>query len=371
MKKRISFLLETLALLALLFSLCGISASASEVSPSVSVSSENTSEVKATASTTYSGTCGTNLTWSLDTTTGVLKIRGSGKMYNYEPSSVLWDPYSLSIKSVEIENGVTSIDSDAFYKCSNLASIEIPYSVTSIGECAFSYHRSLKSIVVDENNPKYKSIDGNLYSKDGKILIQYAIGESNTSFTIPEGVTSIGKDAFSSCDSLTSITIPDSVTSIGSGAFSDCGSLESVYISDIASWCGIEFGNDSANPLYYAENLYLNNTLITDLVIPDGVTRISDFAFCDCDSLTSMEIPDSVTSIGASAFLWCDSLTRVTFGENSQLTSIGEMAFSQCGSLTSVTIPNSVTSIGDSAFNSSGDIQENHKKTENSLQMIV
>ena len=188
----------------------------------------------------------------------------------------------------------------------------IPDSVTSIGESAFSGCNSL------------------------------------TSITIPDSVTSIGDDAFRNCSSLTSIAIPDSVTSTGYDVFSGCSRLTNVYITDLAKWCGISFGNSNSNPLYYAHQLYLNGTLITDLVIPDGVTSISKYVFSGCSSLKSITIPDSVTSIGGSVFYGCSSLTSITIPNS--VTSIGPQAFYDCSSLTSITIPDSVTSIGNYVF---------------------
>ena len=99
-------------------------------------------------------------------------------------------------------------------------------------------------------------------------------------FIIPGSVTSIGEYAFRDCKSLTSVTIPDSVTSVGGSAFSGCDSLEAIHITDIGKWASIEFGDLYANPLHYAGNLYLNGELVTgELIIPDGVTNIGDYAF--------------------------------------------------------------------------------------------
>ena len=216
---------------------------------------------------------------------------------------------------------VTSIGDDAFSGCATLKSITIPDSVTSIGRSAFSGCTSLTSITIPDS---VTSIGDNALSYCTWL----------TSVTIGNGVTSIGNNAFYYCTSLTSVTIGKGVTSIGNLAFFDCYSLKSVYITDIAAWYNISFGNHYSNPLYYAGNLYLNNELVTDLIIPDGATSIGDWAFYRCYSLTSVTIPDSVTSIGRSAFEYCYSLTSVTIGNG--VTSIGDFAFFCCDSLKEV-----------------------------------
>ena len=181
-----------------------------------------------------------------------------------------------------------------------------------------------------------KSYKGKLVTSIGYDAFQNCT--SLTSIKIPDSVTSIREYAFRGCSSLTSITIGDSVTSIEEYVFYNCTSLTSVnYLGDIASWCKISFYDYYSNPLYYAKNLYLNGTLVTDLVIPDSVTSIGSYAFYDCKSLTSITIPNSVTSIGNSAFSGCKSLTSITIPNS--VTSIGRSAFSGCSSLTSITLP--------------------------------
>jgi len=199
----------------------------------------------------------------------------------------------------------------------SIAIIEIPETienlpVTSIGDSAFSNHNQLVSI------------------------------------TITDSVTSIGDSAFYECSNLTSITIPQSIISVGDSAFNRCNSLRRVYIKNIEAWCNIEFSNEFSNPLFYAENLYLNNKRITDLIIPDSVTSIKNYAFEYCTDLTTVTLPDNVISIGDSAFKGCKYLININIPDN--VSTIGYFAFSGCKSLTNITIPDSVTTIKNYAF---------------------
>ena len=289
------------------------------------------------------GKCGTNVTYSLDTETGVLTISGTGYMKDYSGKNSPFY-YNSSVKSVIIENGVTSIGNQAFYGCASLTSITIPDSVTSIGEYAFYGCTSLASITIPN------SVTSICYSA-------FSGCTSLTSVTIPDSVTSIGHSAFYNCTGLTSVTIPNSVTSIGQEAFFNCTSLTSVTIPDsVTSISEYAFYNctsltsvtipDSVTSI--SEYAFYNCTSLTSVTIPDSVTSIREYAFYNCTSLTSVTIPNSVTSIGVKAFYNCTSLTSVTIPDS--VTSISEYAFYDCTSLTSVTIGNSVTSIGSSAF---------------------
>lgn len=159
--------------------------------------------------------------------------------------------------------------------------------------------------------------------------------------------TTIGEHAFYECSTLTSISIPDSITKIGTAAFGE--SLTSVYITDLAAWCAIQFSDASANPLFHAGNLYLNNELVTDLVIPEGITAINSYAFGMWSGLTSVTMPDSVTTIGNHAFYSCSALTTATIG--SGVTKIGDYVFLGCAALTKIYCkPTTPPTLGASVF---------------------
>ena len=173
-----------------------------------------------------------NLTWKLDAD-GTLTISGTGAMKNYDSKKNRNPVYNNSnVKTVVIEDGVTSIGNYAFTYCVSLTSITIPDSVTSIGYYAFFYCKSLTSITIPDS-----------VTSIGNYAFFYC--RNLTSITIPDSVTSIGNDAFSNCRSLTSITIPDSVTSIGNDAFYGCSSLQTISLSCKSSLKKSNFGKQA------------------------------------------------------------------------------------------------------------------------------
>lgn len=219
---------------------------------------------------------------------------------------------NTALKSIVIPEGVTSIGNHAFFGCSALESVVLPASLTSIGRYAFFGCKALKSLV------------------------------------LPENVVSIGTYAFYQCSALTSVTFGSKIRTIYNGAFNNCTNLKTVQISDLAAWCNIEFGMENSNPLTLdGANLYVGNQVITELVIPEGVTSIGDYAFFGTN-FRSVTIPDSVASIGYAAFSNCTSLTSVTFKDGVHY--INDSAFENCTALSSVTFGNGLLSVGDEAF---------------------
>ena len=274
--------------------------------------------IASAAEVTDSGSCGENLTWTLNTD-GLLTISGTGEMKDY--INAPWNGLVDKINCVVIRNGVTSIGDGAFKGCTGLTSITIPDSVTSIGDSAFFDCTGL------------------------------------TSITIPDSVTSIGSHAFHGCTGLTSITIPDSVTWIYGGTFYGCTGLTSVTIPNSVTWIdnftfygctGLTSVTIPDSVTSIGNGAFDSCTRLTSITIPDSVTSIGDSAFHGCTGLTSITIPDSVTWIGDSAFHGCAGLTSVTIPDS--VTIIGRHAFEGCTGLTSITIPDSVTRIGESAF---------------------
>lgn len=254
-----------------------------------------------------------------------------------------------NLESVTLGNGLTSIGKGAFENCSSLTSIDIPGSVTSIGVDAFSGCDKLKTvnIIISDLSVLANRKIGSAFSSSIEVHYIYK-GEEITDLVIPDGVTSIGDYVFAGCSSMTSITIPSSVTSIGEHAFLECKNVTSVNISDLTAWCKIKFKTWASNPLYYSNRLLLNGNKIENLVIPNGVTAIGDFAFEQCHDLTSVSLPEGITKIGFCAFATCIHLVSVNIPQS--VTSIGEGAFEYCYKLSSITLPPKVESIGNGAF---------------------
>lgn len=273
----------------------------------------------------YSGACGDNLTWSLNTDTGELVISGTGEMTDYSYDDVPWEEYCSSIKRVIIGADVTSISEDAFSFCGNIENITIGSGVKEIGEEAFYYCTKLESIA------------------------------------IPDRVTVIGARAFMDCHSLKSVSVGNSVEVIEAGAFANCYSIKNVSLGNSVGIIG--------------DGAFTGCSSLTDIIIPESVTLIKDAAFCYCQNLSDIYIPETDILIGENAFLdteyygdpldWPkdemgmqlyigNHLIKVYIGKrdfvvNEGTRTIASGTFRETG-FVSVSTPDSVTLIGDGAF---------------------
>lgn len=286
--------------------------------------------------------CGANasniVTAHFNSASGTLTFSGEGAMENYQTMHFVapWKEISNQIKKIVIENGVTSIGSNAFYQCSDMqATLDLSdaKALTSIGNNAFYGCKKLTDSL--EIPDSVTEIGAEAFLDCNNL---------SGNFELPEGLQSVGNDAFYNCYNLTGgLKLPDTVTSIGTGAFYNCANLDGYLVlsSSLTKIPKIAFNN------------CVNLKVEDKLVIPSSVTVIEDAAFARCSSLTGdLEIPDTVTSIGNNAFYGCSSLNGY-LTLPSQLTVIPSCAFWNCSQLKvqgGLKIPENVKSIGWGAF---------------------
>ena len=264
----------------------------------------------------------------------------------------------LVIPEMVTHNGktysVTCIGEDAFSCCENLTTVTIPNSVDSIGKFAFYTCDGLKSITIPNSVTTicYRAF----FDCDGLETVN--LGNS---------VEKIGEQAFGYCKALTAVSIPESVKYIGCSAFGYWDVypkyLQNVEFASVESICSINYEDWDANPLFFAQNLYVNGEPIVDLIIPETVQSINNYAFYYCTSIKSVTIPNTVKTIGESVFARCTELKNINMPNS--IESIGESSFAGCSNLKSITIPHSVSSIAEYAFGECDSLTEINVASEN------
>ena len=229
----------------------------------------------------YSGDCGNDTTWNLNTETGQLVISGNGKV-----TSSPWKNYKNQIKNVIIENGVLELPNSAFAYCTNLENVVLGDGVTSTGNYAFSGCSKLSDI---------------------------QIGNS---------VKRISACSFDSCSSLTQVVIPNSVITIDGGAFGYCNTLERV-----------ELGNGITSIGNYA---FSGCSSIKEISIPQGVSLIGNYAFSGCRGIKEINLNEDLAVIGNNAFEYCSNIENVFIPRG--ITQLGEQVFNACSNLKRISV---------------------------------
>lgn len=241
------------------------------------------------------------------------------------------------LEDVELPQGLTEIYGGVFNSCKSLKNIELPKKLTILGESAFSDCIVLESIYIPATVTKIDDLAFNGCT-------------SMTKVELHEGLKKIGKSAFKNCRSLTKITLPSTVTSISNAPFRGCESLKSIKVeSKNKNYKSEPNKREGSDHVLFNKNksviiAYPASSREVQYDIPDSVTIISDWAFCECKKLNRITIPDSVHEIGEGAFCNCALLDEVEIPDS--VTVIDDCAFRGCISLEKVVIPNTVTELG-------------------------
>lgn len=307
-----------------------------------------------------SGTCGESATWSISAE-GVLTISGTGAIGDYTENDAPWQSLRADITAIVIEKGITRIGNYAFHDCWVATSAVLPEGLVEIGENAFRSCGALEEIDLP---PELTTIGiGAFYYTSALTSITIpgsvetfldAFNDSGLeTVTIENGVDEVDSYAFCNCYHLKSVTLPDSIQSIGNYAFSGCQQLEELDLPDgITSFGEYAFANTAISEFEFPEGASINagvlqNTSITSIVIPQGVTTIGQNAFYGCENLATVTFPSTLTRIEGGAFSYT-ALTSLHLPDGVEF--IGHSAFRECNVLETVTMTDSVTTMDDNAF---------------------
>lgn len=308
----------------------------------------------------YTGNCGVdgdNISFTLDTETGVLEFDGYGSMKSYIDSKPLWKKYSSSIKTVIFSTEIENIGYGSFSNCDQITCVVLPEQLISIDSFAFSFCKSLSNILIPENV---------------EVIDNYAFYQSGiTEITIPDSVEIIGDNAFYACENLLKVDFGKRITRIGESAFNSCDRLREIEIPFMVEHIGAyafsrcngikEFVVDNNNE-YFSCDQYgvLFNKDKTKLIqypadsskmfytVPNTVVNIAAWSFNDCDNLTDITMSDSVESIDYSAFNSCDNLINVIMSKN--IKNIDSGVFCWCKNIEHIEIPKDITIISREMF---------------------
>lgn len=230
-----------------------------------------------------------------------------GSVINFSGKNLL---NCKSIISVTFSEGCKTIGQNSFEGCSNLTEISIPSTMTSFGYNAFSGYSFTKVTISDIESWCNISFGSNYILKGASLYIKSSLVSK---LTIPSTLTIIPSYAFYGCESLTELDIPTTVTTFNSNSFTGCNNLAKVNIHDLESWYNVNFYDYTSNPLN-GRDLYLNDTIVSNITVSSSVTKIKDFAFYGCKSLTSLSFENSnLLTIGNGSFAHCSYISSASF----------------------------------------------------------
>ena len=361
------------------------------------------------------GTCGADVRWGFKEDSGELTIIGTGAMDDYKRSSsegTIMPWKQLDVRSVKIY-GISHIGSYAFSDCSlssaelpntvrtigeyafsgtllteltlpdsleilgayafnsnrELSSVTIPSKLKTFGESAFCRCSSLSEIKVASGNDHFKVVDNVLFTKDGKTLLQYPAKMRQNSYSVPDGVETIGAGAFAGSNILTQVIVPESVKTISISGFQNCEKLTSIALPGVENIGEYAFDGCSAlQSVTFGDKLkkislcgFYGCTSLQDVTLPESLVTIEKSAFFMCQSLTSLTIPAATNDIYGGAFGFCTNLQQFHVAEgNTGVKSVDGVLFTKDGTVliaypcgktgTVYTVPNGVENITYSAF---------------------
>ena len=258
-----------------------------------------------------------------------------------------------SLDHLDIPNSVTKIGAAMISGCDGITEITVPANVSKL-DGAFSGAKNLKKVQVASDNSYFKSVDGILFSKNGRELLCYPQGREDEQYQVPSGVTKIGQSAFYNCKQLKELTLPWSLNGIASTAFSGCSGLTSLKLPSVSYIGGQAFANcDGLTEIEIPGSIqYLNDSQfwgcknLEKVKVNEGVKGLAAFVYCS--SLKSVELPDSLEYLDATAFDSCSQLTSIRIPDS--VTQIGYGAFKNCDALLQITLPKAIKSVMGNAF---------------------
>ena len=254
---------------------------------------------------------------------------------------------STAVESVSLPSSLRWLGGFAFQGCVKLKTVSLPDSLSRIGSNPFDRCDSLTDLTISEEHPFFTAIGNVLFDRKEARLITYPGGLRESSYTIPEWVTTIGLGAFSENTYLEEITLPEAILEIEENPFCGCLSLKDIRISSGHLLFGVR-----ENALFNKQTCrliaYLWGSGKTSYTVPDGTAEISQEAFYKHAELVSVRLPDSLRVIGDAAFDGCSALTSINLPKG--ILALGRYAFGECTSLTRIVLPRTLTSIGDAAF---------------------